>query len=651
MAKAPSKIGKYPILSEIGQGGMGAVYIAEHPTLNRKVVIKRLILTGSTDFEERFRREAQIMMDFRNENIVQVYDHFKERNAYHIVMEYVDGTTLENLIREKRFLENDAAMLIFREICNALQYAHDKQVIHRDIKPANILISREGIVKLVDFGVSTSLQDEGDDGLTKAGMTIGTPSYLAPEQIANAKRKDRRADIYSMGVLLYEMVVGKKPFPGSLNAETIRLIEKGKYILPRKINPKISSLIQSVIRKAMHHRVRKRYEEAGDIAKKFSRKLKVFSDTNAIRYGIKAYMEDSEKFDAILRQKKGKRWKWKLAWLGLFLLMLLPVLGAGGFWGYQQGYHYEYIYPDQFGALQIHVKARKDWKKSNKPFIKSTLFAEKKKGLNSVSGFQPVFRENPSRSTRSYFQLESNRIYLPTGNYRIKFQIENEQFQQNFYLAPRKLQQLAGDKSHTLQFSTEKKHPNLPLKAAFRVEDLASGASITELVKISISYKNRWMSWQEFQEDPKRVADFVSGERYYFRFDSDGYYRKKYTATVRPEQTRLDLTVKMIPIPGTLKIKAAGKGYEVLLNNSNMFISGNKKRDVVVLNELPDDFQLWSLAPGEYFLTVRKTEFFFSEISETQRIEIKQEEELTITVDQDKEGKKILFNIQEPENK
>ena len=151
MPAVPSKIGKYPILSEIGRGGMGAVYIANHPSLKRKVIIKRLILTGNQDVVERFRREANLMMDFRNENIVQVYDHFKEAGFYHIVMEYVDGITLEDLIRQKRYLKNEAALLIFHEICKALKYAHDQQVIHRDIKPANILISKEGVVKLVDF--------------------------------------------------------------------------------------------------------------------------------------------------------------------------------------------------------------------------------------------------------------------------------------------------------------------------------------------------------------------------------------------------------------------------------------------------------------------------------------------------------------------
>ena len=114
----------------------------------------------------------------------------------------------------------------------ALKYAHDKQVIHRDIKPSNILISRQGEVKLVDFGIATS-QEETEDGLTRDGMVLGTPSYIPPEQIDDARNVDKRADIYSLGVVLYEMLTGKTPFPGSFTAETITQIQRGRYTPPR----------------------------------------------------------------------------------------------------------------------------------------------------------------------------------------------------------------------------------------------------------------------------------------------------------------------------------------------------------------------------------------------------------------------------------
>ena len=129
----PRKIGKYELIAKVAQGGMGALYKARHPTLDRVVLLKKLEFRGGSGSVERFRREARLMMDFKNEHIVQVYDHFKEGSHFYIVEEYVDGISLEALIRRERYLSTDAAMLIFLEVCKALKYAHDKQVIHRDI--------------------------------------------------------------------------------------------------------------------------------------------------------------------------------------------------------------------------------------------------------------------------------------------------------------------------------------------------------------------------------------------------------------------------------------------------------------------------------------------------------------------------------------
>src|SRR4030042_1506442 len=184
-----TRVGKYIVTERIARGGMGEILKARHPTLNRDVILKRLAFSSKGGVIERFKREAQLQIDFRHDNIVQVFDHFKEGLSYYIVMEYVDGISLDALIEKNRYLPNEIALLIFYQIAKALKYAHDKDVIHRDIKPANVLISREGIVKLTDFGIATS-KDLHEKNLTKE-VTLGTPAYMSPEQISDTKNVDK----------------------------------------------------------------------------------------------------------------------------------------------------------------------------------------------------------------------------------------------------------------------------------------------------------------------------------------------------------------------------------------------------------------------------------------------------------------------------
>ena len=197
MSRTPTKIGKYPVEEKIAEGGMGAVFKGLHPTLEQPVVLKKLTLNNSEHLTERFRREAKIMIEFSHENIVRVYDHFKQASSYYIVQEFVDGCSVDILLKRERYLDINVGLYIFYHACLALQYAHNRQVIHRDIKPANIMVSRNGEIKLVDFGIAQA--DSEEDALTKDGMTLGTPSYMAPEQFEDSRNVTCQADIYSLG--------------------------------------------------------------------------------------------------------------------------------------------------------------------------------------------------------------------------------------------------------------------------------------------------------------------------------------------------------------------------------------------------------------------------------------------------------------------
>jgi predicted Ser/Thr protein kinase len=201
------------ILELLGQGGMGVVYKARQRHLNRLVAVKILPPSADADpaFAERFTREAQALAQLNHPNIVQVYDFGRTDEFFYFVMEFVDGLNLRALIRGGH-LEPAQALKIVPQICEALQFAHDEGIVHRDIKPENILIDKRGRVKIADFGLAKLLGRSPDDlSLTGTGQLMGTLGYMAPEQLQQAHTVDHRADIYSLGVVFYEMLTGQLP--------------------------------------------------------------------------------------------------------------------------------------------------------------------------------------------------------------------------------------------------------------------------------------------------------------------------------------------------------------------------------------------------------------------------------------------------------
>jgi len=209
-----SLLPQYEIECLLGRGGMGAVYRGRQKSLNRLVAIKILppeVEDGDASYLERFKNEAQIMAKFIHPGIVAIHD-FGEtaEGQLYIVMEYVDGSDVSRMIATQGRLPPEHALAIAAHVCDALGYAHSHGVIHRDIKPANILINREGAVKVADFGLA-KIDEPGTTGLTKTGMAMGTPDYIAPEALVFGSQVDARADLYAVGVMLYHMLTGEVP--------------------------------------------------------------------------------------------------------------------------------------------------------------------------------------------------------------------------------------------------------------------------------------------------------------------------------------------------------------------------------------------------------------------------------------------------------
>jgi serine/threonine protein kinase len=238
------------IISELGRGGMGVVYLAEHINLKRRFAVKSLSLNLTQDpqFRERFHQEAQNQALLDHPNIVQATDFFEENGQFFFVMEYVDGQDLGKIIKQKGKLSEKEALAIFKNILEGLDSAHSKGIIHRDVKPQNVLVDARGRVKIMDFGIAIMF---GAERLTATGSTVGTPWYMSPEQITHPQNIDHLSDVYSAGVVLYEMLAGEVPFDGDSDFAIETQHVNAPRPDPRKKNPEISPDLAQMILTAM----------------------------------------------------------------------------------------------------------------------------------------------------------------------------------------------------------------------------------------------------------------------------------------------------------------------------------------------------------------------------------------------------------------
>lgn len=342
--------GRYQIIERIGGGGMALVYRAQDILLNRNVAIKvlRQQFVHDEEFIRRFRREAQSAASLSHPNVVSVYDVGQEDEIHYIVMEYVEGQNLNEIIKERAPLQVEEAVRIASQIADALDHAHHNQIIHRDIKPHNILIGRNGRVKVTDFGIARAVTSST---ITQTGSVVGSVHYFSPEH-AKGVQTGEKSDLYSLGIVLYQMLTGRLPFLGESPISVALKHLQEQFDEPRVVNPLIPQSVENIILKSMRKNPVERYQSAKEMLRDLEtcllpeRRLesKLFfaedddADSTRVMPAIKATnVAGSSNASKLSRdsQMPEQRWEPKkksggkpVLWISLTVFLLLAMLGV-----------------------------------------------------------------------------------------------------------------------------------------------------------------------------------------------------------------------------------------------------------------------------------------------------------------------------------
>jgi tRNA A-37 threonylcarbamoyl transferase component Bud32 len=277
VSQSKPRLGRYEILEELGRGAMGIVYKGRDPKLDRLTAIKTIRFTDDFDedqaakIREQFYREAEVVAKLSHPNIVTIYDVGEDLDLSYLAMEYLEGESLEAYARKEQLLPIRKTIDVTAQVCDALAYAHGHGIVHRDIKPANIMILKNGLVKVTDFGIARATASSK----TRTGVIKGTPYYMSPEQISGMK-VDGRSDIFSLGIVFYQLLTGELPFGGENLAAIMYQITTVEPEPPTKYNPKIYKAAVAILNRALEKSLESRYPTAkqmGDHLRLLAQKL------------------------------------------------------------------------------------------------------------------------------------------------------------------------------------------------------------------------------------------------------------------------------------------------------------------------------------------------------------------------------------------
>lgn len=536
----PPFIGKYKVSGIIAKGGMGVVYKALHPSLKRYVVIKKMLSRGNSTNAERFKKEAQILLDLQSPYIVHLYDYFTEGGYRYMVEELVDGTALDKLIQKQTMLPPPVAMLILQDACYALKYAHSKDIVHRDIKPGNILISRRGEIKLADFGIASELSDQKQN-ITESGVALGTPAYMPPEQFEDSAKVDCRADIYALGITLYEMLTGTKPYPGNFSMDTLKVIKKGKYVPPRKIDKKIPADISDLIHRMIRPLAKKRFQSIDGVIRALKKYLRHY-DTHEIRLQLARSVVTPGQFTFPFFKQKDRKSRiakkiifWTAAASALFYC----------FW--KGGLIHRTILRKIYTPVSIEMEMPRALSANLDLPVRAFFFEDDGDSIPEVKGttqslavkgkwrFQNLFKFNLTeveyeRLTAKNKTYDSADVFLKKGNYRVKVVVGPYVWWKSFSV---------DDKPLVLDCSFLKNSSRNLLVTTFVYDD-ETGENITTSSKVSILYNGNWIPVNTVPEE-----ELKSGSVWKFKFQAEGYKTEIFSLLIDWYQDRLFISASL----------------------------------------------------------------------------------------------------------
>lgn len=298
-----SKVGRYEVVGELGQGAMGVVYKAKDPLIDRIVAIKTinlgLALEEKEEYESRFYQEAKAAGRLSHPCIVTIYDVGKSGDVAYIAMEFLDGRELRDVLNESQRLPLDQVINIVAQVAQGLAYAHEKGIVHRDVKPSNIMVAQDGHAKITDFGIARMASAAVR---TQTGMVLGSPKYMSPEQVMG-RQTDQRSDIFSLGVVLYEMLTGQAPFTGeNINAIMYQTLN-ATPAPPGTINPAVPDMLNFIAAKALAKGLDDRYQSASDFANDLLACRNILPATGAAKPQSKPSSSLSDAIPVVGREK------------------------------------------------------------------------------------------------------------------------------------------------------------------------------------------------------------------------------------------------------------------------------------------------------------------------------------------------------------